>query len=237
LLDDLKQDPPRARARAPARAPARAQARARGPDARRTRDSILAAALAIFADKGYSGANVADIVAAARTTKPMVYYHFGSKEGLFAAVLEHVYAGMRAFEQSLRLDTLPPAAAMAQLVQASFDCHAAHPDWIRLISTANIHEARHIAQSPTVAARNAPILAITEQILARGQAERVFRPGVDPLHVHLLIASMSFYRVSNRHTWRVIFRRDLTDPDDAARQRTMLTEAVLAYLRPTPPSP
>jgi AcrR family transcriptional regulator len=205
---------------------------ARGADARRTRDNILAAALAIFADKGFSGANIADIVAAAQTTKPMIYYHFGSKEGLFAAVLEHVYAGMRAFEQSLQLDPLPPAAAMARLVEASFDCHAAHPDWIRLISTANIHGAKHIVASPTIASKNSAILQITGRLLARGAAEGVFRANVDPLHLHLLISSMSFYRVSNRHTWRVIFQRDLSAPADAARQRTMLTEAVLAYLRP-----
>ncbi len=203
--------------------------RTRGAD---TRENILAAALAIFAGKGFSGANIADIVAAAQTTKPMIYYHFGSKEGLFAVVLEHVYAGMRAFEQSLQLDPLPPATAMTRLVEASFDCHAANPDWIRLISTANIHEAKHIAASPTIASKNSAILEITGRLLARGAAEGVFRANVDPLHLHLLISSMSFYRVSNRHTWRVIFQRDLSTPADAARQRIMLTEAVLAYLRP-----
>jgi AcrR family transcriptional regulator len=209
-----------------------ATTRIRGSDGRRTRGSILAAALSIFAEKGFSGANVADIVAAAQTTKPMIYYHFGSKEGLFAAVLEHVYEGMRAFEQSLHLDALPPVPAMARLVQASFDYHAAHPDWIRLISTANIHEAKHIKSSATIAAKNLAIVEITAGLLARGAADGVFRDGIDPLHLHLMIASMSFYRVSNRHTWRVIFHRDLGAPDDAARQRAMLTEAVLAYLRP-----
>lgn len=187
----------------------------------------------MFAEKGYSGANVNEIVARAGTTKPMIYYHFGSKEGLFAAVLEAVYAGMREIEQSVAFAGLPAVEAMRRLVQATFDYHAAHPDWIRLISDANIHGAKHINRSPTIASRNAGIVEILTDLLARGVAEGVFRKGVDPVHLHLLIASVCFYRVSNRHTWRIIFNRDLAAPDDAAMQREMVVEAALHYLRPS----
>lgn len=202
----------------------------RQADPKRTRDNILAAATAIFAEKGFSGANVNEIVAQAQTTKPMIYYHFGSKEGLFAAVLESVYAGMRAVETSLTFDGVPPAAAMRRLIEVTFDLHADHPDWIRLISIANIHQAQHIAGSPTIASKNTAVVEVLAELLRRGEAEGVFRPGVDPVHLHLLICSFCFYRVSNRHTWRVIFHRDLSAPSDAARQRLMAVEATLAYL-------
>ena len=200
----------------------------RNYDAERTRRNILDAARAIFAEKGYSGANVSEIVAHARTTKPMVYYHFGSKEGLFAAVLEEVYAAMREIEAGLQLSGMPPAAGLRRLVEATFDYHAEHPDWVRLISIANIHDAEHIVGSVSVAARNTPVLAILDDLLARGRAAGVFRAEVDPLHLHLLMASTSFYRVSNRHTWSVIFGRDLAA--DAAVQRAMLADAVLALV-------
>ena len=206
--------------------------RTRAHDGKRTRQNILEAAQALFAEKGYSGANVNEIVARAGTTKPMIYYHFGSKEGLFAAVLEEVYAGMRAIEGSLNLAGLPVMQAMRRLVESTFDYHAAHPDWIRLISVANIHEAQHIRDSPTIASRNSAIVGILRDLLGRGVREAIFRDGVDPLHLHLLIASTCFYRVSNQHTWRVIFQRDLAEPDDAALQRTMLVEAVLCFLQP-----
>jgi AcrR family transcriptional regulator len=208
-------------------------ARARPPDGPRTRQGILDAARSIFAEKGYSGANVNEIVALAGTSKPMIYYHFRSKEGLFAAVLEDVYAGMRAIERSLQLQDLPPVEAMRRLVQVTFDYHAEYPDWVRLISVANIHGAQHILHSPTIASQNSAILAILAELLARGEREGAFRAGVDPLHLHLMINSMCFYRVSNRHTWRVIFGRDLSAPDDVARQRAMLAEAVLCYLAPS----
>lgn len=206
--------------------------RARAPDGPRTRQGILDAARSIFAEKGYSGANVNEIVALAGTTKPMIYYHFRSKEGLFAAVLEDVYAGMRMIERDLQLGDLPPAEAMRRLVQVTFDYHAEHPDWVRLISIANIHGAQHILDSPTIASQNSAILGILAGLLARGEREGAFRTGVDPLHLHLMINSMCFYRMSNRHTWRVIFGRDLILAEDAARQRAMLADAVLLYLGP-----
>jgi len=52
------------------------------------RERILEAALSVFARKGYSAASVREIVSAAGVTKPVLYYYFGSKEGLFQAILE-----------------------------------------------------------------------------------------------------------------------------------------------------
>src|SRR6516164_5476826 len=85
-----------------------ASARPIGP----VRQNIIGAARALFAEKGYSGTTVDEIVAKAKTTKPMLYYYFGNKEGLFAAVLEDVYSGMREIENSLRVIDLPAVDAM-----------------------------------------------------------------------------------------------------------------------------
>jgi AcrR family transcriptional regulator len=51
------------------------------------RDRIEASALKLFSEKGYAGTSLREIAEAARTTKPMIYYYFGSKEGLFASTL------------------------------------------------------------------------------------------------------------------------------------------------------
>ena len=202
------------------------------PDPQRTRRAILDAATSVFAEKGFSGANVDDIIARVQTTKPSLYYHFGSKEGLFAAVLEDVYAGMREIERSLKLDNLSAVAAMRKLVEITFDYHAAHPDWIRLISVANIHLAKHIAGSESLVPSNSAILDILRELIERGVREGAFRSDVDALHLHLLINSFCFYRVSNRHTWKVIFKRDLEAPADARRQRETIVQAVLRFLAP-----
>jgi AcrR family transcriptional regulator len=55
------------------------------------RGQIFAAALDLFAERGYAGASLQDIVSTARLTKPTLYYYFKSKEGLFNALLEYAY--------------------------------------------------------------------------------------------------------------------------------------------------
>lgn len=206
--------------------------RPRSADAEQTRRSIITAARAEFAEKGLSGARVDEIAARTRTTKPMIYYYFESKEKLYAAVMEETYGHMRDIEQSLQLDHLSPVDAMRRLVEVTFDYHAANPEYVRLISIENIHDARHIVGMPTIISRNAVVIGIVGDLLARGERAGVFRPGVDPTDMHLLISAPCFYRVSNRHTWGVIFGRDRQTPEHAAAQRRMIVEAILAYLRP-----
>jgi TetR/AcrR family transcriptional regulator len=55
---------------------------------RGTRERILEVATEMFSQRGYSACPVAEIVARAGVTKPVLYYYFGSKEGLFRAILE-----------------------------------------------------------------------------------------------------------------------------------------------------
>jgi len=52
------------------------------------REKLLAAAVRLFAAKGYAAASVRDILRAAGVTAPVLYYHFGSKEGLFLALAQ-----------------------------------------------------------------------------------------------------------------------------------------------------
>ncbi len=210
--------------------PAPAAPRRRAPE--QTRGEILDAAVAEFSEKGFSGGRVDDIAARTRTTKRMIYYYFGGKEGLYAAVLERMYGGMRDAEGALDLDGLPPLDALRRMVEVTFDHHAAHPEFVRLVSVENIHEARIVAASPTIRARNAAVIGTLRGLIGRGEAEGVFRPGIDALDLHMLISSFCFYRVSNRHTLTAIFGRDLRTAAAVAAHRRMITEAVLRYVRP-----
>ena len=59
-------------------------------EAETSRGEILAVATEEFAQRGLAGARVDAIAERTRTSKRMIYYYFGSKEGLYKAVLEHV---------------------------------------------------------------------------------------------------------------------------------------------------
>jgi AcrR family transcriptional regulator len=208
------------------------QAPRRSRDPEQTRRAILDAAIAEFAEKGFAAARVDDIAARTSTTKRMIYYYFQSKERLFAAVLEEMYGGMRDAERALAPDALPPAEAMRRLVEVTFDHHVAHPEFVRLVSVENILEAKNVAASPTIRRRNAAVIGTLSAVLARGEREGVFRPGVDPLDLHMLISGFCFYRVSNRHTLGAIFGRDLRAEAVAVAHRRMAVEMVQRYLAP-----
>ena len=202
----------------------------RSRDAERTRAEILDVATAVFAEQGYSGARVDEIAARTSTTKRMLYYYFGSKEGLYLAVLERAYAGIRALEQQLDVEHLPPVQAIRQLAELTFDHPESHPAFIRLVSIENIHRAEHLATSPVLAELAGPALQVLSGILERGRAEGLFRADVDALDVHMVISAYCVFRIANRHTWSAIFRRDMLDPARRDHYRALLGDLVLEYL-------
>lgn len=203
----------------------------RSRDRERTQGEILEVATREFADHGYSGARVDDIAERTRTTKRMLYYYFGSKEGLFVAVLERAYAAIREAEREVDVEHLAPAAAIRALAELTFDHHEAHPDFIRLVSIENIHRGEHMGES--LQAINAPAVERIERILRAGREAGVFRDDVDAVDLHMLISSYCVFRVANRHTWQALFERDLLDPALRDRYRSMLGDVVVEYLTPT----
>ena len=94
--------------------------------------------MAEFAEKGLSGARIDAIAAATHTSKRMIYYYFGSKEGLYIAVLEESYRRMRQIESELQLDDLAPIPALEKLVGFTFDHHFGNQACIRLVMSENI---------------------------------------------------------------------------------------------------
>src|ERR1035438_6095038 len=78
----------------------------RAYDPEETKRNILEIATEEFAAMGLTGARVDAIAERTDTTKRMLYYYFGSKEGLYEAVIEEAYGKIRALEQSLHLDTM-----------------------------------------------------------------------------------------------------------------------------------
>ena len=86
-------------------------------DPARTMAEILQVATTEFADKGLAGARIDEIAATTRTSKRMIYYYFGSKKGLYVAVLEEAYRRIRAIEAELHLADLTPEDALRKLVR------------------------------------------------------------------------------------------------------------------------
>ena len=166
---------------------------------------ILAVATTEFANKGLAGARIDEIAAATRTSKRMIYYYFGSKEGLYIAVLEDSYRRMRSIEAEQHLQDLSPEAALRRLVEFTFDHHANNQDYIRLVMNENIERGAYLAQSKTIQELNVPAIQAIRHLYERGVAQGVFRAGLDPVDIHASISALTFFNVSNQHTFGLIF--------------------------------
>jgi len=200
-------------------------------DPARTMADILAVATSEFANKGLSGARIDEIAAATRTSKRMIYYYFGSKQGLYVAVLEEAYRRIRNIESELHLEDLPPEDALRRLVGFTFDYQLDNPDFIRLVMTENIHRGEFLAKSKSIQQLNVPAIAAVRQIYERGVAAGVFRKDVDPIDLHMSISALCFFNVSNRHTFSLIFKRDLDSPRAIGARRDSIIEMIVRFVR------
>lgn len=201
-------------------------------DAERTRALILEAAAKEFARSGLSGARVDRIATEAGLNVRMLYYYFRSKDDLFLAVLEHAYAVIREAEQTLELEQAEPKDAIRRLVEFTWQFQLAHPEFITLLNSENLHQARHLQRSAAVAEMQSPLLAMIGRLLERGVRAGQFRRGVDPMQFYITIASLGYFYLSNRYTLSAIFGRDLVAPKQRAARLAHMIDVVLGYLRP-----
>jgi TetR/AcrR family transcriptional regulator len=201
----------------------------RDPD--RTRGAILAAAQDEFAAKGLFGGRVNAIARRAGANKRMIYHYFGNKEGLYLAALERVYEGLRGSERTLDLAHLDPELAITRLVEFNFDYSRRHPELISLINSENLHRARHLSRSKKVRQLHSPFVKLIGDILRRGVAKGVFRPGLDPVDVYITIAAVGYFYLSNNWTLSAIFGRDLGTPAANRRRRRHNVDMILHALR------
>ncbi|MFZ9495127.1 MAG: TetR family transcriptional regulator [Burkholderiaceae bacterium] len=200
-------------------------------DPERTMANILEVAMREFAEKGLAGARIDVIAEAMRTSKRMIYYYFDSKEGLYVAVLEEAYRRMRAIEAGLHLDDLPPEDALRRLVGFTVDYQMAHPEFIRLVMTENIHRGEYLRHSKAIQGLNVPAIEGLRRVYDRGVAAGVFRVGLDPLDLHMSISALSVFNVANRHTFSLIFDRDFDAPSSIVARRDSIIEMVVRFVR------
>ncbi|MEN9538987.1 MAG: hypothetical protein RLZZ126_1222 [Pseudomonadota bacterium] len=200
-------------------------------DPERTRADILTVARREFAEKGLAGARIDQIAAETRTSKRMIYYYFGSKEGLYIHVLEAAYQGVRANEALLHLEDLGPEDALRKLVGFTFDHHHRHPDYIRLVMNENIERGAYLKQSSSIQRLNVPVIDSIRKLLDRGVKQGVFRAGLDPVDLHASISALAFFNVSNQHTFSTIFKRDTQSGQGLTTRRDNIIEMIVRFVR------
>jgi TetR/AcrR family transcriptional regulator len=183
-----------------------------------TRRKLLVAARREFADSGLAGARVDEIAARAGVNKQLVYHYFGDKDALYLAVLEWVYEEIREHERKLN--------------ESSFDHLAAHPDFIVLLNDENRGGARHVRGSRKLEAMHSPLVSMVSNILHEGVKCGTFRRGIDPVHLYISIAGLSYFYFSNTPTLSAIFGKNLGSSAARKARRKHVVDLVMQALRP-----
>ena len=218
-------------------APARKAALAKSPLARRpgvrelaaqaTRDSILKAATKVFAKHGFDGGRVEQISKAAKSYDRMIYYYFGSKEELFIAVLEAMYAHFNEAESDLRLDLDKPVESLKVIIEFMAGYYQKHPEFVTLLNAENLHRGKHISKSLRAREYSLPAVAVLDGVLKSGAARGLFRSDVRARDIYLMIAALGYFYVSNRFTLSAFLGEELESNEAFAAWHGFITDAVL----------
>ena len=199
-------------------------------DSERSKLAILTAAREEFSRVGLGGARVDRIAQKAMVDKKLVYYYFKDKDQLFAAVLESVYAEIRDDQLYLDLKQMPPLIALRRMVEFTWDYYNAHPEFITLLNSENLHQARHLSGSTRIRDLNSPLLLALGDILERGQKQGLFRAGIDPMQLYITIAGCSYFYLSNIHTLTAVFSRDFASAKMRTQRLAHITEVISAFV-------
>jgi AcrR family transcriptional regulator len=200
-------------------------------DPERTRSNILVAATAEFSRKGLDGARVDKIALRSGVNKRMIYHYFGDKEGLYLAVLQKSYTAIRTAEIDLSLVDQDPIEGMRTLVRFTWTYLVAHPEFLSLLATENLHHAANLKKLRHIRVLHSPLIGMISEVLQSGVKWKLFRSGVDPMQLYISIAALGFFYLSNRYTLSTIFGRDLNAPTALAERESHIADVVLGYLR------
>src|SRR5438128_1206004 len=191
----------------------------KAPEENRAR--MVAAAIDEFASRGFKGASMDAIAARTHTTRAMINYYFGSKEKIYLAVLEHVYTEIRHAESFLDLEHLAPVEAIRRIVEFTFDYYLSHQYFVQIVVAENQARGRHFRKSKAMRTLNRPIIDMLARVVERGQAAGAFRRDIDPVEVHMAIAALGMFNVTNQYTFGAIFQRDMGTKGNVRARREM----------------
>ncbi|MCD7059579.1 TetR/AcrR family transcriptional regulator [Pelagibacterium xiamenense] len=197
------------------------------------RRDIIEVASREFARNGLAGARIDEIAAQTKASKRMIYYYFGDKEGLYLHCLEGAYRDVREGEARLDLADLDPVNALRALVGFTFDHHSQSENFIRMVMIENIHNGEFVRSATGLQKLNAAAHQRLADLIERGEAAGLYRPGLVAIELHWQISALCFFHISNRATFSELFKHDLYSPEVVNRTRSNCIDMVLRYaLRP-----
>lgn len=195
--------------------------------AQTTRESLLQAAIDVFAESGLHGGSVSRIAQLAQSHDRMIYYYFGNKEGLFIAALEEIYRQYNEAEAAVELDLSEPAKALRDTVIFFVRYFRDHPEFVTVLNSENLHRGKHISQSMRASEYSKPAIGLVHTALQAGKEEGIFRQDVSSRDLYVMISAMGYFYQSNRYTLSAFLGETLSAPANYDAWEQFVVDAVL----------
>jgi len=196
-----------------------------------SRGAILRAAIGEFAEQGEAGARTDAIAQAAGVNKALIHYYFGTKEALYATVLEEVFTGLAERFRQVLNGPGSPGERMLRYYLAHFDHLAGANNFARLLGQelmrARAGQPTRISQIVNLCF--APVHAALCATLADGMAAGELRQ-LDPGHAVLSLTGANVFYFISAPFFREMTGRDPRDPEMLARQRPALLDFAATVL-------
>jgi TetR/AcrR family transcriptional regulator len=181
-----------------------------------TRQALVTAATALFAERGYDGVALSAIADKARVNKAMVSYHFGGKRKLYVAIVTATFTDLVARAETLLASPRPAPELLRELIALVGDAAGGrNPHFPTMMLREVLAGGRHL--SADTLRYPLRVAEVVRRIVERGVREGSFRP-VNPLLTHLsLVGSLLFFHASVRLRERLAAQGQLrADAGDAA---------------------
>ena len=191
---------------------------------------ILDGALAEFSEKGFDGARIDEIALRAGVNKNLLYHHYGSKDGLFTALLERTYDTIRGRQKDLQLRGMDPVEGMRKLVIFTGRIWVRFPEFLRLLQSENLIGGRHVRASTEIPRMYNPLLETINELLERGIRAGVFRKNIDAVDLYISISSLTAHYITNHHTFEALFGQRLLGPQRVKQRLDHAADMVERYL-------
>lgn len=192
-----------------------------------TRASLLQAAVAVFSESGLNGGSVSRIAKLAESHDRMIYYYFGSKEGLFVATLEEIYRQYNEAESRVELNLEQPVDALKTATVFFVRYFRDHPEFVTVLNSENLHKGKHISQSLLASQFSKPAVGLVHRALQAGQAKGLFRADVCSRDIYVMISAMGYFYQSNQYTLSAFLDEPLQDPKLFYQWEAFVIKAVL----------
>ena len=150
------------------------------------REQLISVGRALFAEKGFEAVSIEEIAASAKVSKPVVYEHFGSKDGLYAVIVDREMNRLLTMVSSA-LTAGHPRELLEQAGMALFDYIETSTDGFRIL----VRDSPAGASTGNFASLILDVANEVEHLLGREFSSRKLSPKLAPMYAQMLVGMVA----------------------------------------------